>query len=138
MLHLYKSLAVKQRNQIFSIYKIQLWLESRNSKVTLRGAEFSLTHFKPMFHFYTPWKHQKTRGFFIFSGGVEIEHLLKMGKVLVFVFIFIDSSISNVRCFSCFHALILKSHRTPLKNLFSTEKSPKKFLKNYPFPLKNN
>ena len=39
----------------------------------------SLTHFQPMFHFYTIWKHQKTSGFLIFSGGIEVEHWLKMG-----------------------------------------------------------
>ena len=38
---------------------------------------FYLTHFKPMFHFYTPWK-QKTGGFLMFSGGIEVEHWLKM------------------------------------------------------------
>ena len=31
-----------------------------------------------MFHFYTPWKHQKTEDF-IFSEGIEVEHSLKMG-----------------------------------------------------------
>ena len=28
-----------------------------------------LTHFQPMFPFYTPWKHQKNKGFLKFSGG---------------------------------------------------------------------
>ena len=37
-----------------------------------------LTHFQPMLHFYTPWKNQKTGGF-LFSGGVKLEHWLKMG-----------------------------------------------------------
>ena len=37
-----------------------------------------LTHFKSMFHFYTPWK-QKTRGFLMISGGIKVEHWLKMG-----------------------------------------------------------
>ena len=32
-----------------------------------------------MFHFYTPWK-QKTSGFLMFSGVIEVEHWLKMGK----------------------------------------------------------
>ena len=32
-----------------------------------------------MFHFYTPWKLQKTFGFLIFSRGIEVEHWLKMG-----------------------------------------------------------
>ena len=26
-----------------------------------------------MFHFYTPWKHQKTDGFVMFSGGIEVD-----------------------------------------------------------------
>ena len=29
---------------------------------------FCLTHFQPIFHFYTPWKHQKTSGFWCFQG----------------------------------------------------------------------
>ena len=32
-----------------------------------------ITHFKPIFHFYTSWKSQKTVGFLIFSGGIEME-----------------------------------------------------------------
>ena len=38
-----------------------------------------LTHFEPMFHFYTPWLNEKTGGFRMFSEGVEVEHWLKMG-----------------------------------------------------------
>ena len=34
----------------------------------------SLTHFRRMFPFYTPWKHHKTRAFLIFSGGKETDH----------------------------------------------------------------
>ena len=34
---------------------------------------FDLTHFQPMFHFYTPWKHQKTYGFLMSSGGIEVD-----------------------------------------------------------------
>ena len=37
-----------------------------------------LTHFSTMFHFYTPWKRQKTFGFLAFSGGIEMEHSVKM------------------------------------------------------------
>ena len=33
-----------------------------------------LTHFTPMFHFYTPWKCQKARGFLKFSGSIKMEH----------------------------------------------------------------
>ena len=28
-----------------------------------------LNHLSPMFHFYTPWKRQKTKGYLTFSGG---------------------------------------------------------------------
>ena len=31
----------------------------------------SLTHFMPLISFYIPWKHQKTSGFLVFSGGTE-------------------------------------------------------------------
>ena len=30
-----------------------------------------LTFFLPLIDFHTPWKHQKTRGFLVFSGGME-------------------------------------------------------------------
>ena len=33
-----------------------------------------LIHFWPMFQFYTRWKHQKTKGFLVFSGGIKWEH----------------------------------------------------------------
>ena len=32
-----------------------------------------------MFHFYTLWKRQKAFGFLMFSSGIEIERLAKMG-----------------------------------------------------------
>ena len=32
---------------------------------------FKLTHFMPMISFDTPWKHQKTRGFLMFSGSIK-------------------------------------------------------------------
>ena len=32
-----------------------------------------------MFHFYTPWKRQKAFGFFMFSGGIEMENWAKNG-----------------------------------------------------------
>ena len=32
---------------------------------------FTLTHFMPLVSYYMPWKHEKTFGFFMFSGGVE-------------------------------------------------------------------
>ena len=32
-----------------------------------------------MFHFYTPWKRQKTKGFLTSSGGIQMEHWPKLG-----------------------------------------------------------
>ena len=45
-------------------------------KVT-KPEPYYLTHFKSMFHFYTPWKRHKTT---YFLGDIEIEHCLEMGK----------------------------------------------------------
>ena len=39
-----------------------------------------LTYFKPMLHFSTPWKRQKTRGFLMFSGSIEMKSDLKWVK----------------------------------------------------------
>ena len=39
---------------------------------------FFLTHFSQTFHFYTPWKRQKTIGFLMFLGGIEVEHWAKL------------------------------------------------------------
>ena len=39
-----------------------------NFSEVLRSKISLLTHFQPMFHFHTPWKHQKTRGFYVFRG----------------------------------------------------------------------
>ena len=32
-----------------------------------------------MFPFYTPWKHQKTKGFLLFSGGIKWDHWPEIG-----------------------------------------------------------
>ena len=32
-----------------------------------------------MLYFYTPWKRQKSKGFLMFSGGIEMEDWAKMG-----------------------------------------------------------
>ena len=47
--------------------------------VRLVAAAACLTHFSPMLHFYTSWKHQKAFGFLIFSGGIEMEFYRKWG-----------------------------------------------------------
>ena len=38
-----------------------------------------LTHFKPMFHLYTPWKRQKTCNFLMFSRRVEMDYWHEIG-----------------------------------------------------------
>ena len=48
-------------------------------KITLK---MELTHFRPMFYFCTPWKMRK-HCFLTFSGGIETEHLAKMGYLYV-------------------------------------------------------
>ena len=40
---------------------------------------FFLTHFMPPISFDTPWKHQKTRGFLVFSGGIKRDQWHEMG-----------------------------------------------------------
>ena len=37
-----------------------------------------------MFHFYNPWKSQKTKGFLTFSGGTEMEYWHEMGYIYDF------------------------------------------------------
>ena len=65
-----------------------------------------LTHFRPMFHFYTPWKYQKTSGGLTFLGCIEMDwnglnhtwfstknkwNLVKQVIVFVSFFEFIDT-----------------------------------------------
>ena len=38
-----------------------------------------------MFHFYIPWKHQKTEGFLMFSEGIEVEHWWKIGLTTTYL-----------------------------------------------------
>ena len=45
-----------------------------------------LTHSNPLIFSYTPWKHQKTSGFLMFSGSIETKHWRKMrGAMLIHV-----------------------------------------------------
>ena len=34
------------------------------------AADKHLAHFIPVFYFYTPWKHQNTRGLLVFPGSI--------------------------------------------------------------------
>ena len=45
-------------------------------------AQDLLTHFQPVFHFYTPWKHQKTGGFSDVFRGYRNRTLLENGLIL--------------------------------------------------------
>ena len=54
--------------QIFTLHKYNVALKWLTAKVS---NLFLLTHIWPMFPFYTPWKHQKTCDFLVFSGGTN-------------------------------------------------------------------
>ena len=41
---------------------------------------FILNHYLPVLHFHTPRNHSKTYGFWTFSGVLEMEYLLNVGK----------------------------------------------------------
>ena len=63
-----------ENNIIFAA--LQKHLKKNQNRLSNILTRF-LTHFQPMFHFYNPWKHQKTSDFLIFSGGIEVEHCWK-------------------------------------------------------------
>ena len=67
-----------ERDNIFIIGIYKRWnlvnITLNNSLSLSRITFIFLTHPKPVLYFYTPWRHQKTRGFLKFSGGIEIEH----------------------------------------------------------------
>ena len=43
----------------------------QNDSSQMKPSMALLTHFRPMFPFYTPWRRQKTEGFLTFSGGIK-------------------------------------------------------------------
>ena len=49
------------------------------NKLILTSFLSTLTHFMPLVSFYIPWKLQKTRGFLMFSGGIEKDQWHEMG-----------------------------------------------------------
>ena len=66
---------------IYFLSTFALALVSPSIKITssqLKLFGLILTHFSPMFQFYTPQKHQKTKGFLAFSVGIEMGHWAKM------------------------------------------------------------
>ena len=51
-----------------------------NFDLTLENLKIcTLTHFIPLISFDTPWKHQKTRGFRMFSGAIKRDQWHEMG-----------------------------------------------------------
>ena len=83
------------------------------NKVYLKNLK--MTHFKLMFHFYTPWKRQKNRDFLTFSGGKVIP-LDESCATAYFVsmFLFILNHISLV-----LHSHIKTSHLIWATNLLT-------------------
>ena len=66
-----------------------IWLCLINFCILFLGNwRLLITHFRPMFPFYTPWKRQKTFDFLTFSGGIEREHWPEMGLISYFSIIF--------------------------------------------------
>ena len=57
-------------NFIFRVSKnVSYWPQIHaQRKIVQLSRPSSLTHFQPMFNFYTLWKHQKTRSFWCFQG----------------------------------------------------------------------
>ena len=52
---------------------LSTWVIYTDAEGTIR-LNLILIPFMPLISFYTPWKHQKTRGFLIFPRGVERNH----------------------------------------------------------------
>ena len=89
------------------------WRECFFSKMDPQNSNFcnffyELTHFSPVPHFYTPWKHQKTFGFLTFSGGIEMWHWTKMVNQIII-------SVSTARF--CFSIPFIRLYSTFLKVL---------------------
>ena len=74
----------------FLIFKncINKFCLERNTVIIVRYAVFIckapclvklLTHLMSLISFYTLWKHEKTRGFLVFSGGIERDKWHDMG-----------------------------------------------------------
>ena len=57
--------------------KIFEWFH--NNHLISNAGKLNLTHFQPMFHFYTPWKHHKTYGFLNFFRGYRSGTLVENG-----------------------------------------------------------
>ena len=53
------------------------------SSLTLYRLWDSVKYFMPLISFDTPWKHQKTKGFLIFSEGIKRDQWHEMGELIL-------------------------------------------------------
>ena len=44
-----------------------------------KHSQIQLAHYCPVLLIYTPWKHQKPKGFLMFLGGIDKQHWTVMG-----------------------------------------------------------
>ena len=74
----------------------------------------NLTHFMPLVFLYTPWKHQKTSAFLMFSGGIERDQWHEIGLVVSFPSLWSSFILRNLtsRVFSKRYCALM------LKNMF--------------------
>ena len=63
----------------------------------------SLTHFSPMFHSYSSWKRQKTSGSLMFSGGIDMEHWLKIDQCHLVQTLQVNTTYLNVDNYSNYY-----------------------------------
>ena len=68
----------------FTFFELNKWYQItqsvsfwNNGKIGVLWVD--LNYFWPMFPFHTPWKHQKTKGFLVFSGDTKWELWPDMG-----------------------------------------------------------
>ena len=55
------------------------YLQQQTFFIKVLNLDQLLAHFMPLVSFDTPWKHQKTKGFPMFSGGIESDQWHEMG-----------------------------------------------------------
>ena len=66
--------------QKYCAYKKEWKYENnRHKQEKLIAHVLLITHFMALVTFYIPWKYEKTRGFLMFSGGIERDHCHEMG-----------------------------------------------------------
>ena len=82
----FRQISKKQPQELFFLKKIAGYRASLMKKGSFSlefflGIVLWLTRFSLMPHVYTTWKPQKSFGFLMFSGGLEMEHWIKIGEL---------------------------------------------------------